>query len=79
MSDIELVPCPLCGGPAHLRRVKCSGKEVYNASCGASEDDGGCGLVLFGSDETRDEMIDKWNHRASQGNIDGIRRPPSDN
>lgn len=63
-----LLPCPLCGTEAKVTRLQHGGGHpinTYNVSCGVRDDDSDtCGLVLFGGDDNRKAMVEKWNKRA---------------
>lgn len=58
--EIELKPCPFCGGYAHLDDPSEMGD--YGVSCE------NCGLfVMFGRDgecQTKEEAMEAWNRRA---------------
>ena len=68
MSEIELNPCPHCGGMAHL----CIDYEnsiisemfrnyVYYIKCKS------CGALIYGSSD-RKEISDRWNKRTGGQN-----------
>ena len=62
MKDKRLKTCPLCDRHAEMAQPV---KGVWNVSC----DDGmsnTCGLVLFGHNENKLEMIQKWNRRSRE-------------
>lgn len=60
-----LWPCPLCGNEASVTRLGYGrGNITYNISCGSKDDDSDtCGLVLFGGNDSRKTMVEKWNRR----------------
>ena len=63
----KLKPCPLCGGPANIQKPLVGRGPPYNVYCGKKDedwDDNECGLVLYGGNETRKQMIEKSNKRA---------------
>ena len=59
MPDIELKPCPFCGGEAEIIRQPGYGDKPYAASCGT----GGCMAVIFPF-ATPEEAAKKWNRRT---------------
>lgn len=68
MSEIELKPCPFCGGMAYLG-VDYENSEittmfhdfVYYIKCRA------CGALIYGIHD-RKEISDRWNRRAGEQN-----------
>ena len=60
LDESMLQACPICGGVADITEPV---SGVFNIGCGREVTEG-CGLVLFGSsDDTRTDMINKWNNR----------------
>ena len=60
-----LLPCPLCGTAAHVTRLTHpSARPTFNVGCGVKDDGSDtCGLVLFGANDLRRIMVEKWNRR----------------
>lgn len=62
MSERPL-PCPLCGGKSGaVQPIRGRGRS-WNIACCDGDDRQGCGLVLFGGDQSRITLVRQWNHR----------------
>jgi len=72
MSELEIKPCPFCGGEAKLRQypycdiIRCEndGCEV-KPSCGMGHDNADCSKT--------NELIEAWNTRATRKPTDAVR------
>ena len=62
-GEIELKPCPFCGGEAALRNFERVSWYVVCKNCDARID----------SDASRDEAIDMWTRRASEPGTSVVR------
>lgn len=60
MSE-ELMPCPFCGGKAHIKEIVSSCERLYMVGCSDSE----CmGFETLYAKPTVGEALAAWNHRA---------------
>ena len=66
MSEIELKPCPLCGGKVFLGIDYESSIEaitwrsnVYYIKCQS------CGLIIYGS-YGKNDIVNRWNRRVGE-------------
>lgn len=51
--------CPFCGGAAEVTELDHCGKvHTINVSCES------CSLVMFGGNESREQMVAKWSRRT---------------
>ena len=72
MSELEIKPCPFCGGEAKLRQypycdiIRCEndGCEV-KPSCGMGHDNADCSRT--------NELLEAWNARATRKPTDAVR------
>ena len=67
-SDGRLAQCPFCGNE-DLRVIECSERSQPGVGPRWLVQ---CDCVEGPSSDTRDEAIEKWNHRATPGRADGI-------
>jgi len=60
VEQVDLLPCPFCGGGAVLRYVR-DGKETFCKGCGA------CGPSAFHGPnrDTEERAVSAWNHRIA--------------
>lgn len=59
MSDIELKPCPFCGGKAEILKMASFGKELFTVSCCT----GGC-MANISWVVGKTTAIAAWNRRT---------------
>ena len=62
MNEINLLPCPLCGG-VKLEIVKC---EAECCSAQTLYIECPCGLSLDKGNETDNELFERWNKRVNK-------------
>lgn len=58
MGEIELKPCPFCGGEGAFAKPGCKG-SLFGAGCW------GPGHITYGVGETREEAAAVWNTRQA--------------
>lgn len=59
----ELLPCPFCGGEAHIKEVVSACEKLYTVGCSDSE----CiGYETWLLKPTVDEAVAAWNRRAER-------------
>lgn len=67
-KEIELLPCPFCGGPGYLCQIpSASGGDrfIWVAKCSAEE---GCGVKFLGCSRKVD-AIKEWNRRDREARL----------
>jgi Lar family restriction alleviation protein len=75
MKEIELKPCPFCGGEAALmKRTECAGHGCYIPqvfvackNCGAK---GGKADAYFDDGDLESIAVERWNRRAYERKAD---------
>ena len=59
----DLLPCPFCGGEAHIKEVVSACEKLYTVGCSDSE----CmGYETWLLKSTVDEAVAAWNRRAER-------------
>lgn len=63
VSGVDLLPCPFCGAPAVMSRMRTAAEKFWRHRARCTE----CWCQTDWESETPEECAAKWNRRANNG------------